>query len=195
MKKRINENEQERYDISKICQTAVHNIESWVSEEDGKILADEVKYLSKKNADLKEILNFAYDFFDTHIYKFFDILSKRFGVEIEFLEDHKDIILKNISKMILGIDTKEEDEIETIVKKSKEPKSYAEMSPSDLKKEVDKAIDAKDWKKLEQIRPYLKEEFLIVRVQNALNERLKEDNLDESYLLKPLKEWRKSSKK
>ena len=53
------------------------------------------------------------------------------------------------------------------------------MSQYDLQKEVDKAIDAGDFKKLEEIRPYLKEGF----VKNHLDE-----FLNEQFLMKPLVE-------
>ena len=193
--KNLNEKES-KYDIKQISKIALINLPKWVDSQEIIYLQNEMDRLQQKNTPDNEILEFLHDFIDTHIDNFFDIFIKYNTIERMFLEDHKDEIVSNIINLTISpnvnksLDPKlqlpEEGDVEEIIRKSKVqqdlPKVYSKMSQYDLKKEIDKALDTKDFDTLRKIQPYLKEGFLKFHVMEFLNE-----NKDEEYLIKPLR--------
>jgi len=131
-----------------------------------------------------ELKEFFYDFIDTHIDRFFDMSSRQGIFEREYLDDHRDEILDNIitSSLPSPKEVPDEGDVEQIIKraeaKKEGPKNYSKMDQYDLKKEVDAALDAKDFETLKKIQPYLKEGFLKYHVDEILNE---------EYVMKPLR--------
>jgi len=182
--KKLNE-KQNKYDIKTIAKIAVKIIGKWIHRQDSQYFDQEINYLLKKQSSYGELKEFIYDFLDAHIDTFFTIFTKYNNIERLFLEEHKDEILDNIIEE-LGKPPTEKSDVEQIIKRSKEkqnaPKDYSEMSQYDLKKEVDKALDAKDFDTLRKIQPYLKEGFLKYHVNDFLNE-----NRDDEYIMPKLK--------
>jgi hypothetical protein len=170
--KKLNE-ETGRYDIDKIVKTALNSADKWIDQQDFKYFSNEVTRMAKERVPIEELLEFYREFIDTHIDNFF---SKLTIVDRDFLNDHRDEIVEKIVKEAVPIlpEMQEEDDFEKIIRQSKKkeavPKTYAQMSQFDLKKEIDKALDAKDYDTLRKIHPYLKEGFLKHHVDDVLNE-------------------------
>jgi hypothetical protein len=183
--KKLNEGEN-KYDVKVISKIAAKNADKWIHPQDNKYFQEEIELMIKREQSIEEIKEFMYDFLDTHIDAFFRIFVKHNNIQELFLEEHKDEILDNIIEEFIGKPPTEEGDIEQIIKQSKEkqlaPKDYSKMSQYDLKKEVDKALDAKDFDTLRKIQPYLKESFLKYHVVEFLNE-----NKDDEYLMKRFK--------
>jgi hypothetical protein len=183
--KKLNE-EQQKYDVKKISKIAAKNADKWIHSQDSEYFQHEIEDMIKNERSFDEIKEFMYDFFDTHIDSFFNVFVKYNNIQRMFLEDHKDEIIDNIIEEFIPKPPEEESDVEQIIKRSKEkqagPKDYSKMDQYDLKKEVDKALDAKDYDTLRKIQPYLKEGFLKYHVIDFLNE-----NKDDEYLIKKLK--------
>jgi hypothetical protein len=180
--KRLNE-EEKKYDVKKIAQIAINNADKWINSQDFRYFKTEMDRMFEQQAPREELSEFFREFINAHIDKFIDIFQKNNTIERIFLDDHRDEILENIVKISLPFPEEEEDEIEKLIRKGKTkenkvgPADYTKMSQYDLKKEVDAALDKRDFDTLRKIQPYLKEGFLKCHLDEILNE---------EYLIKPL---------
>lgn len=183
--KPINE-QSEKYNVETIVKLAISNTNLWLDPIDFKSFQDEIMRMAKNHEPLENIIEFYREFIDSNINKFFDLfIRSNYGFDRSFLDDNRDEIIEKIVKAAAPsrqqYPEEAEDDIAKLNKQSEEKKkrvkTYDEMSQYELQKEVDKAIDAKDFKKLEEIRPYLKEGFVKAHVDEFLNEQ---------FLMKPL---------
>jgi ankyrin repeat protein len=192
--KKLNES---RYDVKAISNIAVYNLTKWINVEDLRYFRSELDKMHSEDISYDDIQNLFYEFFDSHIDKFFRIFSAYNTIEKEFLEDHRDEIIENIADMFTNPDsplqqytskntaqdlTKGSGEIDELIKKSeekkKEPKEYSKMSQYELQKAADDAIEKKDYDTLRKISQYIKEGFFKFYI---------EDKLNEEYMIKPFR--------
>lgn len=181
--------EKSKYDIRRIIKIAVNNFDKWIDYQDFEYLQNKLQDLEQKRIPQKEQIKIIRDFVYSHIDNFFDIFVKYNQIERIFLDDNKDEIVNNIIKITTGekptvnpeLRLPDEGDVEEIIKQSEleksKPKDYSKMSKYDLQREVDKAIDSKDYDTLRKISPFVKEGFLKYHIEDALNE---------EYLIKPL---------
>jgi len=192
------ENEK-KYDIQEISKIAYNNMQLWVPPTDWMHFKNELQ--KGKAIYAEEAVDIFYDFLNKYIDKFLQIFSRQFNVEIEFLQERRDEIIYNVMEHFIpevkdrnevsntqlpGDEEMEEDPIiAKALRQSREKqkpsavKDYSKMSKFDLRQEVDKALDNKDYDTLKKIQPFLKEGFLKYHVDEILNE---------EYLMKPLSE-------
>jgi len=198
-----------KYDPNKIAKIAWDNLVKWISVPDQKNFIEQIKKLKNKpDLSKKEAINMYYDFFNKHIDNFFTIFIKYNMIEKDFLFNNREQIIDSMIQICLpGFNIKKErtgysedypeidEEDPTLaraMKKSKElygkkpetvqkdlPKDYSQMDKYELRKEIDAALDRKDYETLRKIHPYLKEGFLKAHVEEALNEQYLMDSLFE----------------
>lgn len=208
--KKLYEN-QSKYDVKTISKIAAKNTDKWINHLDSEYLEEQINNMARELKSYDEAKQFVYDFLNDHIDNFFEIFVKYNNIERRFLDDHRDEILDNVLIEFIGtkpapeeerrvdefirkttedidriLKGEEEGDVEEIIRKSKaekeRPLDYSKMSQYDLKKEIDKALDAKDFDTLRKIQPYLKEGFLKYHVVEFLNE-----HKDEEYIIPKLR--------
>lgn len=196
---------EKKYDIREISRLAANNMRVWASPMDWANLNAELRrYSESEDATQGGLTDLLYQFMNSRIDVFFDVFSKQFGVELEYLNEKRDEILYNImeqfippvenrnevSKMPLpGEDPDEDPVLAKALRQSREQnkpsaiKDYSKMSKYDLRREVDKALDAKDYDTLRKIQPFIKDSLLI-KIHDVLNEEFN----DENFLMNSLNE-------
>jgi hypothetical protein len=176
--KKLNEEQENKdfYDIKKLCVIALRNTNKWIDPDSTEYFNNEMERMHKKEVPFEEVKEFLREFLDAHIDKFFEVLTTHSTIHIErnFLDDNRDEIIETIIKLTGGEEEPDKDDVAEIIKRAKEkekgPKDYSKMGQYDLKKEVDKALDVKDYETLKKIQPYIKEGFLKYHVDEVLNE-------------------------
>jgi hypothetical protein len=169
---RLFEYEDKYYNVDVIAKIALSNINKWTNDIELKHIVNELNNMAGKVESIIEPMNIFKDFISQHIDNFFSLFLKyNRNIDEDFLYSNKEQIVNNIVEHAFSIKSSKEDDILTRAKiKKEEPLDYSEMSQYDLQKEIDKALDTKDFETLKKIQPYLKEGFLKSYVEDILNE-------------------------
>jgi hypothetical protein len=184
---------EKKYDIVEISKLAFTNMQMWIDIPSMMHFKNELERFQHQGGSFQESIDLFYNFFDTHIDNFFNLLVKSINIEEEFLQENRDQIIINLiefyipspsrpdepGQSVFGGRPPEDPEEDPVLAKAmrqsreltQKPKikTYAEMSKWEIEKEINDAIDKKDYEKLKKLQPYVRES-LKVKIDNILNE-------------------------
>lgn len=189
---------EDKYDIRKIAKIAFDNLHLWVDAQSFTYLKNEVQKNDAEGGTFEDKVEIMHDYFNKYIQKFFSLLVHHNHIELNFLQENRDAIIYNIIEQYVPMpknpnepgqstidsreDPEEDKDLAQAMRKSREitqkPKTrdYSEMTRFEIEKEINDAIDRKDYEKLKKLQPFVRES-LQIKIQNILNEGLEIDHL------------------